>query len=863
MTDIKSEYLQASNPELNIWVSASAGSGKTKSLTDRFLRLLLEGVDPEKILCITFTKVAASEMLNRIKSILGQWTLLNDKDLSYAIYEITNINHSSEKLDLARGLFNLFLDRQDKLQIQTVHSFCQKMVNKFPIESGLNIEPVILTDHERDELLAEAKNNFLTSYETEFENNKFVSYLLENIHEFTLDSLLEEAIYISNACDFLSEKDRYVEKAIQALSLTPHTADSILKNLLEEIGCLIKNNKSLLQRDIDDEMNSIARACISFIDKDHQIEKLKKIFLTQDGDIRKSISSKKFAKLYTPELLNILSEIQNLVAEYSRKEIEIKTLKLTLGFLDLTYLFNLHFAKLKQEQGCLDYNDLINICLELLQNKEFSSWIEMKINTKILHVMVDEAQDINLKQWQIITACTEGFFSGNDKNSIFVVGDQKQSIYSFQGSSAELFEGIKVFFADRVRSAGAKLCEIEFSRSFRSDKVVLNFIDEVFSSITKKNKIYFCDNNLTHIAYKQFESASIEIWPLIIGNKQELTDSFEVMKSYQDTYDRRRALAEKIGDKIAELIKSGSFKPSDFMILVRKRDSLIDYLIRALKERKIPVSGLDRLRLNKNIAVRDIMSLIQFVLLPEDDYNLACLLKSPIFAISEDDLFLLSQRDQKTLWENLVFLSTSHTSFQSIFRRLRDILDNIGLHSPYKLAIYILDICGYRKSFVSRLGSYVNEILDEFLNITLMFEMDQNDSLLGFVHWFSNSDIEVKKEFSSIAEEVRIMTIHASKGLEARFVILPDTTTLPQNRDIILFDQLKDVILYKVPENQNENYINILESVKQRGLQEYYRLLYVALTRSSEHILICGHSSSAEKAHELSWYKIIKDVNAP
>ena len=414
---ITNDYIKASDPKLNIWVSASAGSGKTKSLTDRFLRCLLNGVEPEKILCITFTKVAASEMLSRIRHTLGEWTLLNNDALEKELEILTSHASSEENLNFARGLFSTFIDRQDKLQIQTIHSFCQKLLTRFPLEAGIKMNSTIMTDQERSELIEQARNSFLSNYENELQDCRSVDYLLENIHETTLDSLIEKAIYISDISDFLKDRDLYSEKAMKILDIDLEGLEGALLKSQDLIKEKIEQNIILLSSDVavNEEIRFIISACVKFITSGVKILDLKQVFLTKEGTPRKSLYSKKNITLY-PDLLALLQDIQNMVCEYYDQEISQKTFKLTQGFLDLTYLFNVHFSRIKQKHGSIDYNDLINICVGLLNNNNLSSWIETKLNAKISHIMVDEAQDINLKQWQIIHACASGFFSGENEN---------------------------------------------------------------------------------------------------------------------------------------------------------------------------------------------------------------------------------------------------------------------------------------------------------------------------------------------------------------------------------------------------------------------------------------------------------------
>ena len=785
-------------------------------------------------------------MLTRIRETLARWTYITDVELKEELNELKQYN-SLKDIQKARNLFSYFIENQENLQIQTLHSFCQKLISTFPLEAGLKINPEIITDHQRSELIEQTKNSFLENYETEIKDPTSLSYLLSNIHESTLDNLLERASYISNISN-LSEKKEHLNSCYTYLDTTPEICKKALIDSHNNILNYLKSNINILKSHSASELDLLTNSCLNFI-QEGQLDSLKLIFLTSTGSPRKTLVKKKHTTLF-PELSEILYNIRDLVYQHSQNEAIEHTLSCSIGFIDILFLFNQYFTDLKEERGYLDYDDIISISLKMLENEELSSWIETKLNAKIEHVMVDESQDVNLKQWQIIHTCIKDFFSSNH-NTVFIVGDHKQSIYSFQGSSPELFAGMKQLLHNKASEFGQEIHSLDFKKSFRSDKLILDFVDSVFSTIDRTDKSYFCENNLEHIAHKNFDHASIELWPLFVNSKEKNeTNDWDISTIYQDPYTASKTLANVIAAKIETLINKEGFIPADFMILVRKRDFFTNHMVNALKEKNISVSGMDRIILQSDVAIKDLLSLMQFIVTPEDDYNLACLLKSPIFNISEDDLLDLCQREDKTLWENL-------NKKPEIQKYLSNLLTNIEIHQPHKLTSYCLDIQGKRRSFLSSLGMHVTEILDEFLEVCLEFEITKTSSLLSFIQWFRNSNLEIKKELDGVKNEVKVMTIHASKGLQSKYVILPDTTTVPKNKDQILFDQLNDIILYNVSENHDKKYQDLLKNLKLRTLQEYYRLLYVGLTRAKTHLLICGHSN-IETLSDLSWYSIIK-----
>lgn len=853
-------YTIASNPSLNIWVSASAGSGKTTILVNRFLRLLLNGIDPKKILCITFTNNAASEMIHRILGVLSSWTVCDTIELEQKIKNLISSTPSQKILNTARQLFIKCVDEQHNLQIQTIHSFCQSILNKFPLEAGISSDAEIIDDYQKSIFIDRSKNDLLQRYDKLCPAPEALDYLFENIHECSLQGLVDNSIFLNNLSTGIissqEEKNNYTNIIKEKLNLN-NSKD--LTVIIAEFAEIVGQHKNYLGDAVDIEIVD----CISkFITLDantqkQKFPKLQNLFLTQKGEKRITLLKNKERKQY-PKILELLNLLQDIVFQYNETLKSQKIARFTKGFINFAYEFNQQFAKHKSTKNSIDYNDLIAICLNLINNPELSLWLKYKLSNQITHIMIDEGQDTNFKQWQIIYACMEGLFSSDKQPTIFIVGDSKQAIYSFQGSSPEIFHGMHQYLQDFAQNCNSKIYDIKLSNSFRSDQLILKFVDTVFTNLIKNNPDHFPEDASNHISDLSSNEASIELWDLIISDQQkEIISPWEVKTDYETSHIPPKILADNIVNHVYKLITTTNTKASDIMILVRKRDKLVDYMIRAFKEKKIAVNGSDRLNLNKNLAIQDLMAVAKFILLPIDNYNLACLLKSPICDFSEDDLFKVAQREDLSLWENLSKLSKQNSELNQTYQFLNNLLENYDLHSPYNLFSYLLNIAKFRTNLLSRFGMQLDEVLNEFINIAMDFEQT-SASLSEFVHFFENTNLEIKVNLDLKKEEVKIMTVHAAKGLESKIVILPDTTSIPKNKNNILFDTDSNLVLYNgSSENNTKFYNELLESTRHKTMQEYYRLLYVALTRVSHKLIICGWSNKDKIAKE-SWYSILK-----
>jgi len=844
----------------NRWISASAGSGKTKALIDRFLKILLEGTPPTKILCITFTRAAATEMSKRVTEELTEWAICNDETLIAKIVTLTGKPPTPPLLKLARNCFERFIEARGDIHISTIHAFCQSLIEKFPLECKLDPGYKLADDRLAKTLGEEAKISFLND-DSLFKDPP-IEYLFTDLNESKLDRLLNKILSIHNLFpNFFKCKEglaTYIEGTRKEELKLPnnYSQEEELKKLMTNIRLKVNGFRA-------EKTENIAwlGQTVTMSDKDI-FSCLQGLFLTKKNLPRVCVLHKNEV---APEAKNLVHDIQTLLLSYLEHDSAYKIYKQTFGVLSLGHLFMKHYDDIKNKRGILDYGDIIQRGVALLKEGAASSWFLHHLNNTLSHIMIDEAQDLSKMQWDLIEILSHEFLCNSDvedAKSLFVVGDPKQAIYSFQGSSPLMFSEKKKTIESLVNRYHSKIVSSELKESFRSDPVILKFIDKAFRILREKNTEYFVEET-GHISNKKFKNSSVELWPLVSTKisraplRQNQPIKWKIQKEYEETQNAPKILANKIALRIKDLLNEG-YLPSDIMMLVRKRDALMEQLTMTLKSKDIPVSGIDRLILNKNLAIQDLLSLGRFLLSPYDDYNLACLLKSPIFSVTEEELFELCNREKLSLWKNIK--RQTNPRYIPIREFLTTLLEDTAIHTPYRIFVHVLDILRFRTAFLAHLGTYLNEILDEFLNICLEFEDQQSTSLSLFVDWFAKTEIEIKRDAYTNPNEVRLMTIHAAKGLQAKIVILPDTTSVPKyKKDGVLLNMATRKLIAYQGAGTHPAHKKIIDGVELQILQEYYRLLYVALTRAAEKLIICGWANS-KNLDQNSWYSLLDET---
>ncbi len=879
----------ASNPLHSVWVSASAGTGKTKVLTDRVLRLLLEGTRPEEILCITFTKAAAAEMALRVHKELARWVMMEDAPLRSTLKALTAQQPNSKQLGNARTLFATVVDKPESLKILTIHSFCQSLLKRFPLEAGLAPHFSVAEEDRTRAMLEEARLRLITggsSFLPEQKQERIavaLRHIAQNVGDKSFNEVLQEIINqrgrLAEQIKLHGSSDAFARNVYGALGVKP--TDNVSTLLLaackdEAFDTINLRRLAGVLRDGKNKTDHKNSAAIFtfleappekrafFFDKSYV-----SVFIAASGEAKvlKSIITEK-TQPALPEAADIVHAEQRRILKVLDDCANITTAQLTESMIHVSEGLMELYAFLKKNQCLLDFDDLIKSAANLLEKSEFAPWIRFKLDGGINHVLVDEAQDTSPLQWQILKALCEEFFSGESSGALtrtlFVVGDEKQSIYSFQGADISGFNAMHTMLKQKAKDAKQPWHSVSLDKSFRSVKAVLDVVDAVFEDEALARAVT-SDAYVPHEAHRLGHAGRVELWPALTTPKKNEKEFWPLPDHYRTKEDPAVRLADTIASQIQHWLESGRMLPAkgravaagDIMILIQQRNEFVDTLIHALKRHNVPVAGIDRLKLTEHIAIMDLMALGHFALLPDDDYTLACLLKSPLFGFSEEQLFELAYgRGKQSLWERLKQNASKDETHRHACDALSTALAAADYMTPFAFFAKVLDAEGGRSRFISRMGTEVNDPIDEFLNLSLNYASQYTASLQHFLHWLATSDIVIKRNMEHTRSEVRVMTVHAAKGLQAPIVILPDTTR-EKGTGKIRFLWNSDGLVFWPGRSENiSHYTESLKTVQKAQMdEESARLLYVALTRAEDELYICGHH--LQKMQEDCWHQLV------
>lgn len=877
---------RASEPSTSVWVSASAGSGKTTVLTNRVLRLLLAETEPAKIICLTFTRAAAAEMTLRVMNKLVDWATCEDDALRADLDQLQDQAPKSSQLLRARRLFSIVVSSSGGLRIHTLHAFCQEILRRFPIEAGLPPHFSVLEDNEAKALYEEVLSQLLKDINAgrEAAESKALHHLVSRFGERGLKSallrLLSESARLIHALNEegglepllnklrtenkVGEKDNFKDIISKYFQSIPHAAIRKAANWLLDGTPSYRARATTLLGVLDRLPGSEVGL----------FEDYTRCFLTQDDVPFQNYANKDLLALH-PELANIFQdEAECLMAV--RRRLEVLSVVLdTEALVRFGHALIERHEKYKSQFAFLDYNDLITRTKALLSRPGIAPWVLFKLDGGLDHILVDEAQDTSREQWDILSLLTEEFFSGrgarDDKSrTLFVVGDEKQSIFSFQRADPEAFSSMQHFFSERIKGAGFPYHQEPLRVSFRSAPAILKAVDMVFSSERVRRGV--SSETMEHAVYHENKIGRVEVWPLQKGReKDEDHEVWPLPLQQEKEVDPEARLADSIADKIKDWMVEGTVLPGeakpiaarDIMILLRRRGRLADLMVRALKTRQIPVTGVDRMRLIQQLPVMDLMALIQFVLLPEDDLTLATVLKGPFINMDEENLMDLALQRQGSLWHRLREKSDHDAAYGLTYAYLKDILASADYSTPFMFLSRILygltaegSVSG-RHSLWQRLGPDALDPVQELLTTALDYSQNHTPSLQAFLHWLNLTDSEVKRELDHGGDQVRIMTVHASKGLEAPIVFLPDAASTPRLQDVpeLLWH---NNIPYAMPIKRTVGLPGQLWSeARTRQLEEYRRLLYVAMTRAANRLYIGGiEPPRNDRSYTESWHAL-------
>jgi len=874
------EQHRASDPTSSAWVRANAGSGKTHVLTERVIRLLLSGVAPSRILCLTFTKAAAANMSMRVFDKLASWTTMEDQNLGKEI-AATGATPTGD-LDLARRLFVRTVETPGGLKVQTIHAFCERLLHLFPFEANTSARFDALDDEMKSMLLEEAQTQVMNECQTVANGPlaRALAVVAAETGGYSFGDLLRKAVSMRKtlAAPDAQTPDHLRARLKRWLGLGANdTHDSIITTILD--GAPFHDLKTTINElgggsATDRSLSEKLREALAQGSREEGAKAYLDCYFKRDGEPVKrlgtksvSASARETLALEQTRLLPLLDKLR--AAATVERTMAIHTIA--------TAVFE-RYAYFKNLRGLLDFDDMIERARTLLMRSD-ASWILYKLDAGVDHILVDEAQDTSPAQWDILNRLTEEFFAGlgahERPRTFFAVGDEKQSIFSFQGAAPREFGANRRLFSRRISASGGAFADVELKVSFRSSPEILHSVDTIFANPANRAGLTNDDNVApVHEAWRAQLPGLVEVWPLIAPEARPTPRDWRLPLDTQDERSPAAAMAERVAETIAALLnpaggqavhdRSGTPRPvraGDIMVLVRKRSEFFECMIRALKERDIPVAGADRLNIIEHIAVMDLVAAGRAALTPDDDLTIATVLKSPLIGLDDDDLLDLAPCRSGSLVASL------EQSLDPRHRHAAETLHRWNLRarsgSAFDFYARMLGMDGGRRALLSRLGQEANDAIDEFLRLALEAGRQGVPALAQFLARLVDAELEIKRDMEEVGDTVRVMTVHAAKGLEAKIVFLPDTCSRPGGghaADLIEMplEDARHVMIWRKSRSQDPQVVrHALEALEQAEAEEHRRLLYVALTRAEERLYIGGFHG-VRVPSDASWYRVIE-----
>jgi ATP-dependent helicase/nuclease subunit A len=885
--------IEAADPDVSAWVSANAGSGKTYVLAQRVIRLLLDGTDPAKILCLTYTKAAAANMANRVFERLAGWTALDDAALEKEIRRTGLKRVDGKRLARARKLFAEALETPGGLKVQTIHAFCTRLLQQFPFEADVAARFEVLDETQQKQMIETIRLDVLlaAAAKPDSPEGRALATVIALASDFGFQLALAEAIqerdHITEWLTRAGGIDGAMAELSRALAIEPaDTIESVERALFEEahilaaewpalIAILSKGTKT--DRDQSERLTTMRTTA-----GEERFAALLSVFCTAEGAARASIVTKS-VRDRSPELCaRFVAEQKRVCALLERRRAVIARTR-TAALMTIANAMIARYRAEKEARGRLDYEDLIAKTRDLL-SRVSAAWVHYKLDLGIDHLLIDEAQDTSPEQWDIVERLVAEFAvgagaRGSLSRSIFAVGDDKQSIFSFQGADPREFHEKQVAFKRTFEAAEIEWRDVRLAYSFRSNDSVLTAVQHVFAVPAVFRSVTTDEDGISaHLALPDAAPGLVEIWPLVEPEKRDPPKPWDQPFDKTSETSPRVKLARQIAkavrlwierkDQVGSGAERHAVRPGDILVLVRQRGPLFEAIIRALKNDGIDVAGADRLVLTEHIAVMDLLALADAILLPEDDLALATVLKSPLIGMSEEELLALAYDRKGTLRAAL------NERRPEIAKRLDMIARDAQRLSPFAFYANLLGADGARKRFLSRLGPEANDVIDEFLNLALAYESRETPSLQGFAAWLRTASAEIKRDMEIARDEVRVMTVHGAKGLEAPIVILADTTTEPQgpiqHQPRLLPLPAQDAApdtpdrLVWIPAKREDTPPTAAAraATVDDAVDEYRRLLYVAMTRAADRLVVCG-SVGERRRPQGCWYDLIAEPLKP
>ena len=891
---VRATQARASDPASSAFVSANAGSGKTHVLVQRVIRLLLSGVPPEKILCITFTKAAAANMAERVFSTLGHWVTLDDAALDAAIRD-AGLAQPNARLRLrARELFACALETPGGLKVQTIHALCTRLLQQFPFEANVPARFAVLDDRDQTEMMERANLAVLldASRAPDSAAGRALNIAMASAADVTFKEVVREAClsrdHFMAWTDTAGNADIAAAQISAALGVDPNDRIEDVERAIVD-GPHLPHSQwqavaTVLDTGTKSDQDQAARLREALASSGAtQVDDYLGVFLTDaDRTPRKTVVTKRIvdnnpavARRFEQEILRIGPLIER------RRAVTTRDRSRALLYIATAAAAN--YRREKQERGLLDFDDLIDKTLAMLDGGA-SGWVHYKLDRGVDHVLIDEAQDTSPRQWDIVAHIISEFTAGAGARdgvvrTVFAVGDEKQSIFSFQGAAPREFDTRRRALEKKFIDAGLKFDPISFTYSFRSGPEILQSVDQVFRDQAIYRSIHSVENGYPiHNSLADAGPGLIDLWELQVPDGRQDLEGWRAPFDAVSETSPEVKLAKRIQAEIKSLIEQGTMTGStgnrrplrygDVLVLVRRRGNVFDAAIQALKHANIPVAGADRLKLTEHIAIIDLMNLADALLLPQDDLALAVALKSPLFGLTDDDLFDLAWQRTGSLRQALSRHAGTSALFRDALRRLEACERRFTIETPFAFYAWLLGGDGGRRRILKRLGHEATDALDEFLELALSYERKAPASLQGFMAWLRAADTEVKRDMEISRDEVRVMTVHGAKGLEAPVVFLVDTTTSPSDTQRLRLINLPQgnaapnahgVVVWAGRKAEDPTVVAAARTAMLGDTEdEYRRLLYVAMTRAADRLIVGGcMPGNRGSIRAFSWYDLI------
>lgn len=818
----------------NQLVSAGAGSGKTTVMIEKIFNLLTKDkVDIDNLLVVTFTVLASNEMKQRLeKSIKNELKNVEDKERVYSLLE---------KLNTAN--------------IDTIDGFSSKTIKKYFYELEISPNIEIVSDTTRDYYMTRAMNKTLNEFSKQTDKmNILLDFFGGNRRNF--DALKELIISAYNNIINIENYDEFLDKSVEEYVdgiTSEQIVNSDLCGCVERLKKVIIDNYSCVSEELKKHLNSILDM-VSNIDINLSLSSnlvgMKEFVKPNFSRSDQKTEEVKEINLVIKDLEQKLDEYQKNKIDTNFQEINQKVVEYYAYFIELVKIFIKNYNNIKAKNNLIDFNDLNRLMLKLLEKEE----IKKELQEKFKYIFIDEYQDVNPLQDKLMSSLI------GQETKLFMVGDVKQSIYGFRGSSPEWF--LKKY--DNLKSNSALGDVFDMNINFRSNPKILEFINQVFSSLMTKElsgidyekdcliepkRDDIIDDKVKILLVKDEENPTIASGVYSVKNdKQILNDELDKKEAFLVLKTIVELVGQDFYDANEKIIRKLTYK--DIAILSRaEKDKTTAQLIEFLRSNNVPINNNNRLDTNESEGIKLVLSILKCVSASADDVDYL----SAFLALTDlnlNDIIALRQKE-KSLFENLMD-NTSNPEIKSGFDVLEAISKARYTRSNKELIEYILNQAGVKYNLFNKPnGEKEYSKIQEFLKKISVLENSLN--LFEFIEVVENSVSKGSDFLSSDSEDsVTVQTIHKSKGLEYPVVILFNSDkqfTYLTEHDAINFNaQVGLGMDYFDVENRTKHLslpkLAIKIKNKHKGYLEELRLLYVAMTRAKNKLIITGKYSS-------------------